>query len=144
VTAQFAFAGGVNATFTSRKKLRTQAGHWGLELIGSKTSARILCDVFPAVHVLKPGAWAAEGRTDQWERFAGDPAGLPAAERGFGPANRRLAGDWLEAIAKNREPVCSGRNAMKSVEMVMAVYQAALAGARVLLPLKDRSHPLGG
>jgi hypothetical protein len=32
---------------------------------------------------------------------------------------------------------------MKSIEMIMAVYQAALAGARVALPLKERGHPLG-
>jgi predicted dehydrogenase len=143
VTAQFGFANGVNATFTSRKRLREQVGHWGIELIGSKTSARILCDVYPTVHMLKRGSWAAEGRTDQWQRFEGDPANVPASERGFGPANRRLVEDWLEAVEKNREPVCSGLNAMKSLEMVMAVYFAALNGARVALPLKERSHPLG-
>jgi predicted dehydrogenase len=143
VTAQFAFANGVNATFTSRKRLREQVEHWGLELVGSKTSARILCDVYPAVYVLKRGAWSADGRTDQWQRFEGDPASVPAAERGFGPANRRLVEDWLEAIKMNREPACSGLNATKSLEMVMAVYHAALSGARVALPLKDRSDPLG-
>lgn len=142
VSAQFAFAGGVNASFTSRKQLRQQVGHWGLELIGSEMNARILCDVYPAIHLLKPGGWDANGRTDQWQRFDGDPASVPVAERGFGPANRRLVEDWLEAIAKNREPVCSGHHAMKSLEMIMAVYHAALSGARVAFPLKDRAHPL--
>lgn len=142
VFAQFAFANGVNGTFTSRKKLRQTIGHWGFELVGSKTTARILCDVFPAIYVLKAGAWEPAGRTDQWQRFEGDPAGLTADERGFGPANRRVVDDWLDAIAKNREPTCSGRHATKSLEMIMAVYQAALNGARMPLPLKDRQHPL--
>jgi hypothetical protein len=31
---------------------------------------------------------------------------------------------------------------MKSLEMIMAVYHAALAGRRVTLPLADRKHPL--
>jgi hypothetical protein len=31
---------------------------------------------------------------------------------------------------------------MKSLEMIMAVYHAALGAARVSLPLKDRAHPL--
>lgn len=144
VSAQFAFAGGVNGTFTSRKRLRQQVGHWGLELIGSKMSARILCDMDPAIHTLKPGAWEATGRTDQWQRFDGDPTSVTAAGRGFGPANRRLVDDWLDAIAKKREPVCSGQHAMKSLEMIMAVYHAALSGARVAFPLKDRTHPLAG
>jgi hypothetical protein len=38
--------------------------------------------------------------------------------------------------------VCSGRNAMKSLEMIMAVYHAALSGSRAKLPLTDRTHPL--
>jgi hypothetical protein len=31
---------------------------------------------------------------------------------------------------------------MKALEMVMAVYHAGLSGARVTMPLSDRSHPL--
>jgi predicted dehydrogenase len=50
--------------------------------------------------------------------------------------------DWLDAIAKNRAPECSGHNAMKAIEMVMAVYQAALTARRVPMPLVDRKHPL--
>jgi hypothetical protein len=51
--------------------------------------------------------------------------------------------DWLAAIRANREPVCSARNAARAVEMVCAVYHAALSGSRATFPLKDRSHPLG-
>jgi predicted dehydrogenase len=144
VSAQFAFANGVTGTFTSRKRLRPQVGHWGIEFVGSKTSARLLADVYPAVHVLQAGKWETGGRTDQWQRLESDPGSqLSADERGFGAANRRVVDDWLDAIATNREPACSGRNAMKSIEMIMAVYQAALSGARVALPLADRKHPLG-
>ena len=51
--------------------------------------------------------------------------------------------DWLKAIEERREPSCSGANAAKAVEMVMAVYQAHLSGRRVDLPLANREHPLG-
>lgn len=143
VSAQFAFAKGVTGTFTSRKRLRERTGHWGIELVGSKTSVRLLADVFPAVAVLKPGKWENASRTDQWQRLPGDrSATLSKDERGFGPANRQLVDDWLEAIATDREPACSGRNAMKSIEMIMAVYHAAFSGTRVTLPLSDRTHPL--
>jgi len=143
ISAQFAFTRGVTGSFTSRARLRERVGHWGLELAGSKTSARLLADVYPAVHVLRPGKWEAAGRMDQWQPLENDPGTkLGADERSFGPANRRVLDDWLDAIANNREPACSGRNAMKSIEMVMAVYQSALSGARVTIPLKDRKHPL--
>ena len=143
IHAHFGFARGANATFTSSARLRATLGPWGIELLGSKGAARILAEVFPTVYVLKSGNWDASGRKDEWTRWEGDPgAKLSAEERGFGPANRRVVEDWMAAIEQNREPACSGRAAMKSIEMIMAVYQAALSGARVTLPLKERRHPL--
>jgi predicted dehydrogenase len=144
IQAQFGFANGVSATFTSRGKLRPAIGPWGLELIGSQSRVRILADIFPMVFVLKAGSWQESGKADKWERLDNDPTrNASAAERGSEIANRRVVDDWLEAIEKNREPVCSGYAAMKALEMVMAVYQAALSGRRVALPLIDRAHPLG-
>jgi predicted dehydrogenase len=141
VFAQFGFDRGVNATFTSRGKLREVVGHWGIELTGSKGSARILADISPRVFLMKPAAWSDGGRTDAWQPLAA--VGGPDAEAKDGEtANRRVVNDWLEAIDNNREPACSGRNATKAIEMVMAVYHAGLTGARVPLPLKDREHPL--
>ncbi|MBI3851547.1 MAG: Gfo/Idh/MocA family oxidoreductase [Verrucomicrobia bacterium] len=143
IEARFAFANGVIASFTSRAKLRDSIGHWGIEIIGSKASVRILADVCPTIYWSKPGKWETSGKTDQWRRLENDPMlNANEAERGFIPANQRVVDDWLEAIQKNREPVCSGRAGMKAVEMVMAVYHAGLSGARVPMPLTDRSHPL--
>jgi predicted dehydrogenase len=143
IHAQFAFARGVNATFISRKRLRQTLGPWGLELMGSKATVRILTEVFPSVFILQPAIWEPLGKTEQWRPLPTDPGvKLSETERGFGPANRRVVDDWLEAIQKKREPACSGRAAMKSLEMVMAVYYAALTGTRVSLPLTERRHPL--
>jgi hypothetical protein len=50
--------------------------------------------------------------------------------------------DWLAEIRENREPVCSGYAAMKSLEMIHAVFAAGVTGARVALPLRNRRHPL--
>ncbi len=137
VFAQFHFANGINATFTSDSRLRETVGHWGIELHGSKGAARINCDIKPNVFVRASTAWKAEGKTDQWKPL--DPALL----RSVPPANPGPVGDWLEAVAGNREPECSGRNGAWAVEMVMAVYQAALSGKRVAFPLAERKHPLG-
>ncbi len=49
-----------------------------------------------------------------------------------------------EAIVKNRQPECSGRNGAWAVEMTLAVYHAALSGKRVSFPLTVRTHPLAG
>ena len=145
VSANFAFGRGVTATFTSRGRLRERTGHWGLELVGSRTAVRILADIWPTVYVMEPGKWGLAGRTDVWKRLEDDPSvKATAAEQATGPANRRVAEDWLAAVREDREPACSGRNAMKALEMVMAVYHAALGGGRARLPLAERGHPLVG
>jgi predicted dehydrogenase len=140
IFAQFAFANGVNGTFNSRTRLRETIGHWGILLTGSKGMVRILTEVEPHMLVRKSsGDWQVSGRDDQWQPLGGTPG---PAENDFAAQNRRVLDDLLDAIRTDREPVCSGRNAAKAVEMVMAVYQAALSGARVPLPLADRKHPL--
>jgi predicted dehydrogenase len=144
IHAQFGFSSGVHGSFTSTARLRQTIGQWGLELVGSAGTIRILADVFPRILMLKPSSWTDRGRSDQWTPIEGDPTmNATAAERAFGPANRRVLADWLGAIEQGREPVCSGRAAAKALEMVMAVYQSALARSRVEMPLKERSHPLG-
>ena len=143
IEAQFSFANGVLANFTSRAGLRETLAHWGLELAGSKGVVRILMDVLPQVFVLEAGKWQTKGKEDRWIPLKGDPTlDFDAEQRGFGPANRRVVDDWLEAIRTKREPLCSGQAAMRALEMVMAVYHAGLTGKRVPFPLNNRKHPL--
>jgi len=139
VFAQFSFAKGVYATFTSHGGLRAEVGEWGLELQGTKSAARILGGFPCAVFLRTAKGWTSSGRQDEWRMLA-----APARTGGFtfAAANKILVDDWLSAIAAGREPECSGRNAAKAIEMVMAVYQAALTGRRVPFPLTARTHPL--
>ena len=138
VSAQFAFPGGVNATFMSAAKLRETIGHWGIEFFGSKGAARINCDIAPNVFLRRSTPWKSEGRSDAWKPLDAAPANSPPA-RNPGPVD-----DWLDAIARDREPECSGRNGAWAVEMAMGVYRAALSGRRVSFPLENRRHPLAG
>ena len=139
VTAQFGFDNGVVGTFNSRAKLRDAAGPWGLEIIGSKGSARVLTNVPAQVFVKNITPWNAEGHTDTWKRPEG-----PVVPSSFALANARVVDDLIAAIDDRREPECSGQNAMKAVEMVMGVYQSAVSHRRVVFPLGERSHPLIG
>lgn len=136
VFAEFAFASRVQATFTSSARLRETLGHWGLELLGTKGAARINCDIAPNVFIRRAGEWSGQGRSDSWESLDPTPDKSPP-EHNLGPV-----GDWLDAIAKDREPECSGRNGTWAVEMVSAVYRSALTKARIDLPLTQRAHPL--
>ncbi|PYJ00012.1 MAG: hypothetical protein DME25_21675 [Verrucomicrobia bacterium] len=134
--AQFSFPNGAQASFVSAAKLRETTGHWGIELHGSKGVARINCDISPNVFIRQPASWGAEGKTEDWKPLDAALAGA-APDHNAGPVR-----DWLEAIAQNREPECSGANGAWAVEMVMSVYWAALSGGRSHFPLKMRTHPL--
>ena len=144
INAQFAFDDGVCGTFTSRARLRDHAGSWGLELIGSKASARILADIWPRVFISHTDKWSDAGRVEQWRPIEDDPANQASADqRSTALANTRIVDDWLGAIRQDRQPICSGANGAKAIEMVMAVWRAGLSGSRVSLPLSKRGHALG-
>jgi predicted dehydrogenase len=136
VFAQFAFNHGMNAAFTSCGKLRETVGHWGIELFGSRGTARINCDIAPHVFVRRSVPWKTEGKTDEWMPF--DTAKLKSPP----PPQAGPVGDWLQAIDQNREPECSGRNGAWAIEMVIGVYRAALEQRRISFPLVNRDHPL--
>ncbi len=138
VHAQFSFSSGALGSFVSQGALKTQLGPMGVELIGTLGAAFIQAGVPPAIYVSN-GA----GRTRSWIV----PPELQAMKLPSGPAalqaaNAAVVNDWLAAIRENREPVCSGQNAAKAVEMVCGVYQASLQGRRVRFPLESRTHPL--
>ena len=141
IHATFGFADSVIGSFTSRAKLRERSGHWGIELIGTRTSARILADISPRVYLMDETKWSDAGRDAKWIRWEKDQS-LSAESRTTTAANRRVADDWLAAINERRDPECSGANAAKAVEMVMAIYRASLTRSRVALPLAQRDHPL--
>jgi len=137
VNAQFGFARGVIGSFTSRARLRETAGPWGLELVGTKGAARVSTNIPTQVFIRPLNAWTAEGSTITWKRPEG-----PAPAGSFLQANARLVDDLIAAADSGREPECSGRNAMKAVEMVMAIYRSSLTGTKVAMPLAERGHPL--
>jgi predicted dehydrogenase len=136
VFAHFTFPNSVNATFTSAAKLRDTSGHWGIEFYGSKGAVRINCDISPNVFIRRSTGWTGKGKTDTWEPLEAKLIQAPP-EHNAGPV-----GDWLDAVAKDREPECSGRNGAWAVEMVCAVYHAALSKREITFPVKERTHPL--
>lgn len=150
IEAQFAFPNGVNGRFVSRRRHRNWPGSWGMMLVGTKGAVFVRAGHPARIYVLE----GREGRPQDepmwegtWKRWAKDPAMeeekkiLENAAR-MDIANERVVDDWLAAIVEEREPMCSGRDAMLALEMIHAVYAAALRGERVTFPLEERGHPL--
>jgi predicted dehydrogenase len=143
VMAQFEFGNGIQGSFSSRPKNESASGPYGIELIGSKNSVRILAEIVPKIYVKFSSGWTAKGNSSEWKVWEQDPTlGFDSSERSVSKANQHVVNDWLDAIARNREPICSGEGATKALEMVMAVFSAGLTRGRVVLPLQQRDHPL--
>lgn len=146
IYAQFAMDTGINATFRSRRGLEKAAGPFGLEIIGSQGVIRFKSGVAPTISHLAGPSRIAATRTENWKTWTGgvDPADEAEIDglTGYDAAHRRVVRDWLLAIAENREPLASGRRAMKAIEMAHGVFQSGIAGRRIPFPLKNREHPL--
>lgn len=54
----------------------------------------------------------------------------------------RLVQDFVDAIARGREPVTTIEDAASVVDQTYGIYASHLAGRPVKLPLEDRAHPL--
>ena len=144
IEAFFALPRGVNVHYTSRAKNAQIAGPWGMELTGSKGRARLLNDVHTTVFIERSeGGITARGGVREWVPIKVNPTQPVAGAAGQLSGNGRVVEDWLAAIAADREPACSGFAAMKSLEMIHAVFAAGVSRDRVSLPLKNRAHPLG-
>jgi predicted dehydrogenase len=144
IVAEFGFANGVRATFTSQAANQGKGAPFGMDLIGARRAISIRAEMVPRILMRSEAAGSARGDSGEWRLLERDPTlNWTASERSAARANGRVVDDWLAAIAQNREPICSGEAATKALEMAMAVFAAGLARRRVELPLKDRRHPLG-
>ena len=137
VASIFWFDSGVHGYFSSRPSEVTTGERFGLSLYGSKGVIFVPTTQVPGAppDILISNSWT----TGTWRKI--DHA-QDERRNELGSANAIMVRDLLEAIEKDREPVCSARDARWAVEMVMGVYQSQKSGRRVEFPLKDRRHPL--
>ena len=150
--ATIGFADGVVGMFESFANLSGGESLLGLDLVGEE--AQLSLRAGTAKRLLKyPHPYVVPGAPfDRWEPVPvpsagpGEMAGTQAAPGVdlFQVANQRLVRDLIDAIEEGREPLGSGGRARSALELIQAVAAAHLAGGRVALPLRDRTHPLEG
>jgi predicted dehydrogenase len=142
IEALFALPRGVNVHYTSRARNAVSAGPWGIEVVGSKGRLRLWNDVHTTAFVERASEMTPRGGTREWVPLESNPREPVSGSGAQLSGNRRVVDDWLTAMAENREPLCSGQAAMKSLEMIHAVFAAGVTRGRVSFPLAERRHPL--
>lgn len=147
IHAEFLLDSGVHVSYVSDRRLHLLHGPWGIEFIGTRGKVRLFAGQPPTLSLLVEDDPASPDRSSRWvcwpepaedgtyhepvDHFSGNDA-----------ANRLVVHDWLAAIAGDRDPVCSGANALKCLEMVHGVWQAGATMKRAYFPLANRLHPL--
>jgi predicted dehydrogenase len=145
LSSEFYFERGIRGTFVSRstaaRTVQKPMDRWNMNIRFLNEAFRINTDLPCELFMLKNGEWKPTGRSDEWI--------LPPAAPDVNSTSNLLVdsaapviADLVAAIQENREPVVSGTDGVKALEMVMAVYQSTLQEKRIHFPLKTRTHPL--
>ncbi|MCA9181688.1 MAG: Gfo/Idh/MocA family oxidoreductase [Planctomycetales bacterium] len=134
-TATLRFANGALGTIEA-----TTAGFPGslkkIELTGSRGTAILEEEDIIKWEFAEPADDDARLRAEMQGRTkTGGGAGDPAAIGHH--AHSLLFRDFLEAIEQDRPPCIDGREGMRSVELILAIYQSAKTGQRVELALQQ-------
>jgi predicted dehydrogenase len=140
IAATFEFASGVPSYFASRKNSGPSSQRYGVTVFGSKGAIDFpLNDIPNETWILRSPNWRGE-----WQKIAVESGPYANAPRAAShpEVNTLLARDLIAAIEQDREPMCSARDGLWTIEMVQAVYASSQAGAPVGLPLRTRRHPL--
>jgi hypothetical protein len=77
-----------------------------------------------------------------WETIPVQVAGVEQGIDGRLIANALMVADLVEAIEKDRNPICNQDDGRWTIEMISGIYAAQQTGGRVKLPLRERRHPL--
>ena len=81
--------------------------------------------------------WLPEDESQAWNVL--DLETVP-----FADGNRSAILDLIDAIQRDRQPLSSGADAVKALEMVLGAYASQITGSRVTFPMSERTHPLEG
>ena len=140
ISATFLFDNALHGTFDSRRAEPTPPGNrCGLTILGSRGAIFINVGTSRSAEswILRSPMWR-EDKDTRWEPLGPDgPDTVGTFDRG----SHAMALDLIDAIERDRDPVCSVRDGCWTIEMIAGIYRSQFSGSRVPFPLKDRSDP---
>jgi UDP-N-acetyl-2-amino-2-deoxyglucuronate dehydrogenase len=99
-----------------------------IDIYGTEGTAVIENDVLTSVQLKSGYVYKGESNTEN--------AGVSSPAITF-DAHKRQFQNMVEAIQRNIEPSVTGKEGRKSLEIILAIYQAAFVGRKVTLPLAE-------
>jgi len=146
IAAMFGLADGPVGYFASVRDAGLKQPNFGLTICGTAGAIQIWPDHVPHAYFRAAPIWRVD-KDFPWRPIGAEGLDSPlggdvdrAAERAAW--GRRAALDLLDAIAQDREPETGMYAGRTTVEMMAAIYAAALTGSRVSWPIVERGNPL--
>lgn len=140
INAQYQFQNGIPAYFSSVKSPDGNQGRWGMEIYGTKGVVSVRMGPVPEVHVQKNPSWVPGAEPIAWEEISVPDSG--SARHPTVGHYAPIVDDLIHAIENDHQPFTSVQANRNAMEMIQGVWDSAVQGGRVQLPLKNRTHPL--
>ena len=137
VHARYETKSGIPLYFDSKKGTWTKGTPFGARLIGTKGVISLQVDEEPVAILERDGK-----KTPITTAGIGQPEPIKEI-RLINGGHHGAVRDLLAAITEKRDPLCGPKDGLETVELTLAVFASfAAGGAKVALPLAERSHPL--
>lgn len=146
IHARFEMASGTSVFFDSILEAGTREAGFGVQIIGNQGIVDLRIDKDPLVHLLRGSPFKPTLPSREWLPVTTGGVDSPEPIEGLGRdlARHVVQGrDLIEAMRKDRDPLCDARAARRTIEMVAAVFEShRRGGAEVAIPLAERGNPL--
>ncbi|MFO0810345.1 MAG: Gfo/Idh/MocA family oxidoreductase [Gemmataceae bacterium] len=144
IVAQYGFDGlPVGSFYTHNAKAGAGKRFW-LAVGGSKGQIHLATGGLPAAFLCDDPSWMPGASRAPWQEVTSNGLGKPETldPAAVGNGNLPVVLDLMDAIERDRPPLCGAADGRAALEMVMAVYESNRQNRPVELPLATRDHPL--
>ena len=146
IHARWRMENGWTATFDSIRNRGRREASFGLQVIGNEGVVDIRVDREPLAHFMEGSPFEPAKADRKWVPLSTAGLGKPEPHDVRGTVHNHLAAtrQLLDAIERNRHPLCGLSEGATTVEFVSSVFESHRHGGKsVSIPLKTRKNPLG-
>lgn len=144
INATYGFDKAVQGTFGTHRAQHGAGRRFGLQIYGTKGVIQLTTGSLPEAHFLEDPSWFPGRSRAKWKPISSAGVDKPEPLRGggLGLGNQWIVKDLLKAIEEDRQPLGSIYDGRAALEMILAVYESHRLQRPVVMPLKNREHPL--
>jgi predicted dehydrogenase len=145
VHACYRLDGGVIGHFDSVRGAGGRVHRFGIQIIGSEGLVQSFdTGPLPAMFFLPDPTWNPGRTGKKWLPVSSQGVDRPEPLKnpGLHGGNLLAVKDLIDAIERDRPPLCSIEDARRAIEMVVCVFESHRQGCPVRLPLANRQNPL--